>query len=114
MKIDRRETNGVTLIALRGVIKLGESSRLFADYLEDVLKDGVSAVLLDMSEIDYVDSTGLGELVGYLQRFSDQGGKLALLRPQTRILNLLKLTRLDEVFQIYSDEADGLKEMASN
>ena len=111
MKIERREQDGVTIIALGGVIKLGESSRLFSNYLEEILKEGVSAVLLDMSEIDYVDSTGLGELVGYLQRFSDQGGKLALLKPQARILKLLKLTRLDEVFKIYDDEVAGLQEM---
>lgn len=111
MKIERREESGVVIIALSGVIKLGESSRLFSDYLENVLREGVSALLLDMSEIDYVDSTGLGELVGYLQRFSDGGGKLALLRPQERILNLLKLTRLDEVFEIYDDESEGLKDM---
>jgi len=111
MKIERREESGVVIIALSGVIKLGESSRLFSNYLEGILDEGVSDLLIDMSEIDYVDSTGLGELVGYLQRFSDGGGKLALLRPQERILNLLKLTRLDEVFQIYEDEADGLKDM---
>ena len=114
MKIDRREENGVMIIALRGVIKLGESSSLFSNYLEGILSEGVSSVLLDMSEIDYVDSTGLGELVGYLQRFSDQGGQLALLRPQTRILNLLKLTRLDEVFRIFEDEAEGLGEMSAD
>jgi len=73
MKIERREQDGVTIIALGGVIKLGESSRLFSNYLEGILEEGVTSLLLDMSEIDYVDSTGLGELVGYLQRFSDQG-----------------------------------------
>jgi len=113
MKIERREQNGITIIVLRGVIKLGESARLFSNYLEDMLKEGVSSLLLDMSEIDYVDSTGLGELVGYLQRFSDAGGKLALLKPQARILKLLKLTRLDQVFQIFEDEAEGLVAMAA-
>lgn len=113
MKIERREESGVVIIALGGVIKLGESSRLFSNYLEGILSEGVEALLLDMSEIDYVDSTGLGELVGYLQRFSEQGGKLALLRPQERILKLLKLTRLDEVFKIYEDESKGLKEMSA-
>ena len=78
MKIERREQDGVTIIALGGVIKLGESARLFSNYLEGILEEGVSSLLLDMSEIDYVDSTGLGELVGYLQRFSEQGGRLAI------------------------------------
>jgi len=108
MKIDRREQDGVTIIKLQGVIKLGESSQFFSTYLEKILDERVSSLLLDMSEIDYVDSTGLGELVGYLQRFSDIGGKIALLRPQERILKLLKLTRLDEVFEIFQDEAEGI------
>ena len=60
-----------------------------------------------------MDSTGLGELVGYLQRFTEQGRRLALLQPHQRILNLLKLTKLDEVFPIYEDRASAVAELAS-
>ncbi|MCD4748804.1 MAG: STAS domain-containing protein [Thermoanaerobaculales bacterium] len=94
MKVESRERDGVTVVKMEGMIKLGESARSFSEYLQKLLDDGTSSVLVDMSEIDYVDSTGLGELVGYLQRFSAEGRRLALLRPHTRILNLLKLTKL--------------------
>lgn len=108
MKVESRERDGVTVVKMEGMIKLGESARSFSEYLQKLLDDGTSSVLVDMSEIDYVDSTGLGELVGYLQRFSAEGRRLALLRPHTRILNLLKLTKLDEVFPIFAEESEGI------
>ncbi len=111
MKIDRSQEGKVTVVALEGVIRLGESARAFSGYLEELLKEGVPAVLLDFSAIDHVDSTGLGELVGYLQRFTEQGRRLALLRPHRRILNLLKLTKLDEVFAIYDNRDEALADL---
>ncbi len=111
MKIQRSEEKSLTVVEVEGVIKLGESARQFSGYLEDLLAEGVPAVLIDLSGIDHVDSTGLGELVGYLQRFTSEGRRLALLNPHVRILNLLKLTRLDEVFTIYSDRARAVEEL---
>jgi anti-anti-sigma factor len=81
MEIDRSDDEGVAVITVRGVINFGESARQFSSYLQDLLKSGVPAVLVDMSGIDNVDSTGLGELVGYLQRFEKEGRRMALLRP---------------------------------
>lgn len=109
MKIEKRQQDDVTVVIIEGVIKLGESARLFSDYLNDVIGSGTGSVLIDMTAIDYVDSTGLGELVGYLQRFEGQGRRLALLRPQTRILNLLKVTQLDKVFQIFTDDREAIE-----
>lgn len=113
MKIEKRQQNDVTVVTIQGVIKLGESARLFSDYLKELIESDAGSVLIDMTEIDYVDSTGLGELVGYLQRFEDQGRRLALLRPQSRILNLLKLTMLDEVFQIFTDESKAITALSN-
>ena len=113
MKIERTQEGSVTVIALEGVIRLGESARAFSSYLEELLKEGVPAVVLDFTAIDHVDSTGLGELVGYLQRFTEQGRRLALLKPHRRILNLLKLTKLDEVFAIFDDRAQALTELTA-
>ncbi|MGD9253122.1 MAG: STAS domain-containing protein [Holophagae bacterium] len=108
MDIDRSDEQGVTVVEVRGVINFGESARQFSAYLDDLLKSGVPAVLVDMSGIDNVDSTGLGELVGYLQRFENEGRRLALLRPHRRILSLLRLTRLDEIFSIYEDRREAI------
>ena len=112
MKIERIEESGVTVISIEGVIKLGESARQFSGYLEELLGEDVSSVLVDLSRIDHVDSTGLGELVGYLQRFTSAGRRLALLSPHTRIINLLKLTRLDEIFPIYDDRGNAVTQLS--
>jgi anti-anti-sigma factor len=108
MEIERLEEKGVTVVAVRGVINFGESARQFSSFLADLLESGVPAVLVDMSGIDNVDSTGLGELVGYLQRFEKEGKRLALLRPHRRILSLLRLTRLDEIFSIFEDRDEAI------
>jgi anti-sigma B factor antagonist len=111
MKIDTTQEGNITLVTLEGVIALGESAREFSRYLQELLETQSTSVLIDLSGIDHVDSTGLGELVGYLQRFSEQGRRLALLQPPQRILNLLKLTKLDEVFSIFDDRSAALSEM---
>lgn len=113
MEIESSERNGVTVVVVRGVINFGESARQFSSFLQELLDSGVPATLIDMSDIDGVDSTGLGELVGYLQRFENQGRRLALLRPHRRILSLLRLTRLDEIFAIFDDEEKALESLAS-
>ena len=109
MEIERLEEQGVIVVAVRGVINFGESARQFSSYLADLLDAGVPAVLVDMSGIDNVDSTGLGELVGYLQRFEKDGRRLALYRPHQRILSLLRLTRLDEIFSIFEDREEAIE-----
>jgi anti-anti-sigma factor len=108
MEIDRSEDRGVSVVEVRGVINFGESAREFSSYLQDLLAADVPAVLVDMSGIDHVDSTGLGELVGYLQKFEKDGRRLALYRPHRRILSLLRLTRLDEIFSIYENREEAI------
>jgi len=95
----------VTQVDVQGVIKLGESAQQFSEYLDKVLSDDTGPVLVNFEGIDYLDSTGLGELIGYLQKFEDRDRKMALLRPKERILSLLKVTRLDSVFKIFYDDA---------
>jgi len=109
MRLQSENIDGVTVVTIHGVIQLGDSAKELAKVLEGLLSEGGEAVLLDMEGIDYLDSTGLGELVGYLQRFADAGRRLALLNPHTRVVNLLKLTRLDEVFTIFSDREEALR-----
>jgi len=111
MKIERTQEGRVVIVQVGGVIKLGSSAKSFAAYLEGLLDEDVPAVLLDLETIDSVDSTGLGELVGYLQRFAERGKRLALLRPPRKIHNLLHLTRLSEVFPIFESRAQALSEL---
>lgn len=113
MEIESAKDQGVTVVEVCGVINFGESARRFSSYLQELLDSGVPAVLLDMSGIDGVDSTGLGELVGYLQRFENEGRRLALLHPPQRIMSLLRLTRLEQIFPIFENRREAIETLSA-
>lgn len=108
MNIVRLREGEVTILDIKGVIKLGESAREFSSFLDQVLNDETGPVVINFEGINYMDSTGLGELVGYLQKFEDRQRKMVLVRPSQRILALLKITRLDEVFKIFETREEAL------
>jgi len=107
MIVEKRHLDGYILLNVEGVIKLGESAEFFAQTLERALAEEEGHVLVDFSKINYIDSTGIGELVGYLGQFRDRRRKLILINPTERILKLLEVARLAELFSIYDtiDEA---------
>lgn len=111
MNIERVNEGDVTIVVVRGVIKLGESARAFAEFLQEILDEGADKVLVDLEGIDHVDSTGLGELVGYLQRFEEQGRRLAFVNPARRLRRLFELTRLIEIVPIYEDREQALADL---
>lgn len=108
LNIIKNRHNNVTVLDIEGVIKLGESAREFSSFLEKVLNEESGPVLINFEGINYMDSTGLGELIGYLQKFEDRERKMALLNPSHRILALLKITKLDTVFKIFESKKDAL------
>lgn len=107
MIVEKRQMDGFILLLIEGVIKLGESAEFFAQTLDRALSRDTGHVLVDFSKINYIDSTGIGELVGYLGRFQDASRKLILVNPSERIRKLLEVARLVELFPIYEtvDEA---------
>ena len=113
MKIERFEEKGVTVVSLEGVIKLGESAEAFSGFLREILASGSGPVVVDLQGIDHVDSTGLGELVGHLQRFEEQGRRMAFVNPARRLRRLFALTRLDEVVPIFDDRASAVAELTA-
>jgi anti-sigma B factor antagonist len=108
MRIDRIDEANVTVLIVRGVIKLGESAKTFSRFLEEVLEEGTNTVIVDLENIDHVDSTGLGELVGYLQRFEEQGRRMAFVNPGRRLRKLFELTRLEEIMPIFEDRDQAI------
>jgi anti-sigma B factor antagonist len=109
----RRSTEGnATVLLVRGTVKLGESAQQFAAEMNDIFETSNGGVVIDVGQIDYLDSTGIGELVGHLQKFSQAGRKIALLKPHRRLESLLKLTRLDSIFPIYWELEEALKAVA--
>ena len=108
MIVEKKHTENFTILYVEGLIKLGESAEFFSAALEGVLKNESTNVIVDFTKIDYIDSTGIGELVGYLGKFTTQNRKLILVNPSERILKLLKLAKLDAVFKIYSSEDEAI------
>jgi anti-sigma B factor antagonist len=106
MIVEKRQLDGFTLLNIEGVIKLGESAQFFAQTLERALSDDKGHVIIDFSKINYIDSTGIGELVGYLNRFRDFQRELILVNPNDRIRKLLHVARLAELFPTY-DSVDS-------
>lgn len=101
MIVEKRHLEGFTLLNVEGVIKLGESAQFFAQTLERALANDRGHVIIDFSKINYIDSTGIGELVGYLGRFKSTKRDLILVNPNDRIRKLLQVARLAELFPTY-------------
>jgi anti-sigma B factor antagonist len=98
-----RVTNG------SGRIVLGEGSAGLRDMVHNLIKDGNRKILLNLRDIDYVDSSGLGELVNAFTSMRSQGGELKLLNLTKRVRSLLQITKLLTVFDIADDEATSVK-----
>jgi anti-sigma B factor antagonist len=113
MKIVKKVIDSsIIVLEITGEVKLGESAERFSEELARVLADtAVEGVILDLENINYLDSTGLGELVGYLGRFQDSGKRLRLVKPNQTVVRLLQLTRLDLVFKVYPSEESALEDM---
>jgi anti-anti-sigma factor len=101
MRIKQTEEQGATVLEVEGTVRLGESAQQFAATLESIFANSTGGVVIDFARIDYLDSTGIGELVGYLQKFTRANRRVALFRPHHRLEALLNLTRLDGVFPIF-------------
>jgi anti-anti-sigma factor len=106
--VEKKHLDNFTILYVEGLIKLGESAEFFSSALENVLKNESTNVIVDFTKIDYIDSTGIGELVGYLGKFTGQNRKLILVNPSDRIQKLLKLAKLDAVFKIYGTEEEAI------
>ena len=109
MSLDIRESarEGVIVLTMKGRLAVGESNAL-REKVNAVSAAGTQNIVLDLSQLDYIDSTGIGELVGYLGKFTTQNRKLILVNPSERIMKLLKLAKLDTVFKIYSTEEEAI------
>lgn len=109
MDIMQRRQGNVVILDVHGAISMGESKEKFAHVMNELFSQTNANVLLNFEDINYVDSTGIGELVGYLNRFAENNRHLKILRPHERILKLLQITKLDTIFEIFQDETEALK-----
>ena len=109
MNVERSEHAGRVVLAIEGAIKLGESGAQLSSALLSELEGGTGCVLLELSRINYADSTGIGELVGYLSRFGEAGKRLVLVNPSERIRQLLRIARIESLFEIFESLEEALQ-----
>jgi anti-sigma B factor antagonist len=108
MKVSTRQVDGVTILDLSGRITLGEGSVQLRDVVRDLLSKGNKHLLLNLGEVNYIDSSGIGELVSAFTTIRNQGGELKLLNLTKKVHDLLQITKLYTVFDIKNDEATAI------
>ena len=109
MKASSRQVDGVTIVDCSGRITLGEGSVILRDTVRDLLSKGQKKILLNLGEVTYIDSSGIGELVSAFTTVRNQGGDLKLLNLTKKVHDLLQITKLYTVFDVKDDEAAGVK-----
>jgi anti-sigma B factor antagonist len=111
-KLSTRQVDGVTIVDVAGRITLGEGSSQLRNVLRDLLEAGQKNILLNLSEVSYIDSAGIGELVAGYTSVANRGGTVKLLGLTNRVHDLLQITKLYTVFDIHETEAHALKAFA--
>ena len=109
MTASTRFVGGVTIVDLSGRIALGEGSAGLRDLIRNLVSEGNKKILLNLRDVDYIDSSGLSELVSAFTSARSQGGELKLLNLTKRVRALLQITKLLTVFDITDDEAASVK-----
>ncbi len=108
MKIEMRTIGDVRVLDCSGKITLGEGTMTVRNTVLDVLKDGGKKIILNLADVNYIDSSGIGELVRTYITVSSGGGQLKLLSLTKKIQELLQITKLLTVFQVYDSESAAL------
>src|SRR5262245_2565919 len=109
LDVKERQAGDVTILDLSGAVRIGEGSIALRDAIRDLASQGKKKMLLNLAGVSYVDSSGIGELIANYTTVSRQGGQLKLLNLTDRIQNLLVITKLLTVFDVYENEAEALQ-----
>jgi len=109
MKASNRQVDGVAVVDMSGRITLGEGSVVLRDTIRDLIGKGNKKILLNLGDVTYIDSSGIGELVSAFTAVRREGGELKLLHLTKKVHDLLQITKLYTVFDIKDDEAAAIK-----
>jgi anti-sigma B factor antagonist len=109
MKMTSRTVGPVSIVDISGRIVLGTESAALRSMVSDLLAKGHKKILLNLAEVNYIDSTGLGHLVSAFTTVRKGGGELKLLKLTNKVHDLMQITRLYTVFDIRDDEAEAIK-----
>ena len=109
MKLVTRLIDGVEVVKVSGRIELGEGSAAIREVVRDLLARGRKKIVLDLADVDYIDSAGLGALVSAFTSVRNDGGDLKLVYLTKKVQDLLQMTKLYTVFEIFDDETAAIK-----
>lgn len=108
LKMSTREVHGIVIIDLSGQLTLGEASAAIRDEVRDQTSQGIHKILLNLGDISYIDSAGLGELTAAYTSVKNRGGELKLLNLTKRVHDLMQITKLYTVFDVHDDEKKAI------
>ena len=112
VKLNTRQVGDVSVIDVSGRITLGEGSSTLRDALRELAGKGQKKILLNLGEVSYIDSSGIGELVSGFTSVTNSGGELKLLNLTKRVKDLLQITKLYTVFDVHESEASAVRSFA--
>ena len=108
MKATNRQVDGIAVVDMSGRITLGEGSVVLRDTIRDLVGKGQKKILLNLGDVTYIDSSGIGELVSAFTAVRREGGELKLLNLTKKVHDLLQITKLYTVFDVHNDEDSAL------
>ena len=108
IKASTRQLEDITIVDLSGQIKLGEGTQVLRDIVKDLLSKGEKKILLNLADVSYIDSSGIGALVGAFTSVRNQGGEMKLLLLTKKVKDVLAITKLLTVFDVKDDEAAAI------
>jgi len=113
MKTQIIRQGDVVILELKGKLTIGKGDVMLRKHIDDLLKNNERKIILNMKDISYMDSSGVGELVSSYTSVSNRGGKLKLLNLSTKVHDLLQITQLLRVFDIFDNETEAVASFAS-
>ena len=109
IQVSSRQVGDVSVVDVAGRITLGEGASMLRDSIRDLAAKGNKKVLVNLGEVSYIDSSGIGELVSAFTTVTNQGGVLKLLSLTKRVKDLLQITKLYTVFEVFDDETTAVR-----
>ncbi len=114
MQIEERAVGDVVVLDLKGKVTLGEGDELLKDKVNSLVNQGQKKIVLNLADVPYIDSAGLGEIVRTYTTVSRQGGNLKLLNLTKRIADLLSITKLLTVFETFDSESEAVRSFSAS
>src|SRR5215469_13819693 len=113
IKMASRQVGGIAIVEVHGVITVGAGNMMLRDIVTSLLKEGNKKLLLNLRDVEYVDSAGLGELVRTHTTLERQGGQLKIVNPSQKVQDLFNVTGLYKIFEIHETEANAIQSFGS-